>query len=144
MIDLLECFEQVFPVSFVRAILLGDVAKRLDMGDAEDNIGEMQETAESALDAKEREIDMLKAELGRHKLATRTLTRFLIEKGVIQLSEIEDFIGQVDVEEGVIDRKTGIDAANHRFHIPAKAIPKGAFKKISKSKLPVVQDTSWV
>lgn len=105
-------------MGWARTLLLGNIGNRLDIADAEGEINRIQRSqqrAESALSGKEREISMLKDELGRQKLATQALTRFLIEKGIIAAVELADFISQVDAEDGVVDGKMTIDATTRRL-----------------------------
>jgi hypothetical protein len=122
-------------MGWARTLLLGDIGNRLDIADAENEINRIERSqlrAESALNAREREISMLKDELGRQKLATQALTRFLIEKGIIEASELADFISQVDAEDGVVDGKMTIDSATRRLQFEKKAIPDGVFRKMEK------------
>lgn len=119
-------------MGWARTLLLGDIGNRLDIADAENEINRIERSqlrAESALNAKEREISMLKDELGRQKLATQALTRFLIEKGIIEASELANFISQVDAEDGVIDGKMSINPATRRLQFEGKTVPDGAFRK---------------
>ena len=119
-------------MGWARTLLLGDIGNRLDIADAEGEINRIerqQMRAESALNAKEREIATLKDELGRQKLATQALTRFLIEKGIIEASELADFISQVDAEDGVIDGKMSVNPTTRRLQFQAKEIPDGVFRK---------------
>lgn len=120
-------------MGWARTLLLGDIGNRLDIADAEAEINRIERQqfrANSALDAKEREIASLKDELGRQKLATQALTRFLIEKGIIEAAELADFISQVDAEDGVTDGKMSIDPSTRRLRFERKEIPDGAFRKI--------------
>lgn len=120
-------------MGWARTLLLGDIGNRLDIADAEGEINRIERQqlrAAGVLNEKEREISMLKDELGRQKLATQALTRFLIEKGIIAASELADFISQVDAEDGVIDGKMTIDSATRRLQFERKTIPEGAFRKI--------------
>lgn len=119
-------------MGWARTLLLGDIGNRLDIADAESEINRIERKqlhAESALNAKEREIAMLKDELGRQKLAIQALTRFLIEKGIIETSGLADFISQVDAEDGVSDGKMTIDPTTRRLQFQAKEIPDGTFRK---------------
>ena len=49
------------------------------------------------------EIHRLKLQNGELRLAVVALTRFLIERGVVNESELEAFIRQIDAEDGKID-----------------------------------------
>jgi hypothetical protein len=120
-------------MGWARTLLLGDIGNRLDIADAEGEINRIdrqQMRAASALNEKEREISTLKDELGRQKLATQALTRFLIEKGIVEASELADFISQVDAEDGVVDGKMTINPTTRRLQFEKKTIPDGAFRKI--------------
>ena len=120
-------------MGWARTLLLGDIGNRLDIADAEVEINRIQrrqQSAEGALNAKEREITTLKDELGRQKLATQALTRFLIEKGIIEAADLADFISQIDAEDGLVDGKMSIDPATRRLQFQKKEIPDGVFRKI--------------
>lgn len=120
-------------MGWARTLLLGDIGNRLDIADAEGEINRIERQqlrAESALNAKEREITSLQDELFRQKLATQALTRFLIEKGIIEAAELADFISQVDAEDGVIDGKMSVNPATRRLQFQHKELPDGAFRKI--------------
>jgi hypothetical protein len=49
------------------------------------------------------EIDRLKRQNGELRLAVVALTRFLIERGVVNQSELEAFIREIDAEDGKMD-----------------------------------------
>lgn len=119
-------------MGWARTLLLGDIGNRLDIADAENEINRIERSqlrAKRTLDAKTQEISMLKEELGRQKLATQALTRFLVEKGIIKAAELADFISLVDAEDGVIDGKMSIDPATRRLQFQKKEITDGAFRK---------------
>lgn len=122
-------------MGWARTLLLGDIGNRLDIADAEASIESLQRTqqrATNALQAKEREVSVLKDELGRQKLAIQALTRFLVEKQVITAGELEDFIAEIDAEDGVVDGKMEIDSTSRRLLFPKKEIAKGTFRKIDE------------
>lgn len=113
-------------------MLLGDIGNRLDIADAEAHIERLRQANERTgreLQSRERELEMLKGELGRQKLATQALTRFLIEKGVVAAAELDDFISQIDAEDGVIDGKMELDATTRRLCFPGKKGSPGVFRK---------------
>ncbi|MEO5917626.1 MAG: hypothetical protein ABIS50_25575 [Luteolibacter sp.] len=119
-------------MGWARTLLLGDIGNRLDIADAEEDINRIQRTqqrAENALQSKEREIAMLKDELGRQKLAIQALTRFLIEKGIIASTELDNFIALIDAEDGAVDGKMELDPASRRLRFPEKKVPDGTFRK---------------
>jgi hypothetical protein len=68
--------------------------------------------------------------MGRQKLAIQALTRFLIEKGMVNAAEFADFIAQIDAEDGVVDGRMEIDSVTRRLRFPAKEIADGTFKKL--------------
>ena len=99
-------------------MLLGDIGNRLDIADAEREISLVRSSqARSArnLHAREIQISALRDELGRQKLAIQALTRFLVERNVISRSELDDFIAEVDAEDGVIDGKMSLDPVKKRL-----------------------------
>ena len=115
----------------MRTLLLGDIGNRMDIADAENQIAfleKRQKLASQALTSKELKISVLQAELERQRLATTALSRFLIEKGVIEEVELEEFIQEVDAEDGVIDGKLAIDPNSRRLVIKP-AIPEGVYRK---------------
>lgn len=119
-------------MGWARTLLLGDIGNRLDIADAEKNIKRMQvaqRKAKSVIKSKEHTIVALKDELGRQKLAIQALTRFLIEKEVIDSEELSDFITKIDAEDGVIDGKMEIETGTRRLIFSQKEVPAGTFKK---------------
>ena len=119
-------------MGWARTLLLGDIGNRLDIADAEENIRRMetaQRSAKTALKSKENAIATLKDELGRQKLAIQALTRFLIEKKVIDSEGLADFIAQIDAEDGVVDGKMEIETGTRRLVFSKKEIPPGTFRK---------------
>ncbi len=118
-------------MGWARTLLLGDIGNRLDIADTEESIRRMQASqraAKSVLKTKDQKIENLKAELGRQKLAIQALTRFLIEKEIIDSEGLANFIAQIDAEDGVIDGKMEIDAGTRRL-IFSKKVPPGTFRK---------------
>ncbi|MDA7519351.1 hypothetical protein N9932_00575 [bacterium] len=114
----------------MRTLLLGDIGNRMDIADAENQIAfleKRQKLATRALTKKEVKISVLQAELERQRLATTALSRFLIEKGVIEETELEEFIREVDAEDGVVDGKLAIEPNSRRL-IFKPAIPEGTFR----------------
>ena len=49
------------------------------------------------------EIDRLKRQNGELRLAVVALTRFLIQRGVVNEGELEVFIQEIDAEDGKVD-----------------------------------------
>lgn len=110
----------------MRTLLLGDIGNRLDIQDTEREINAVRRSlslAEMEQGAREREVTLLKEELAQMKLATQALTRFLVEKGVVNQAELDAFIVEVDGEDGVIDGKMTLDVERRclRFQPPEKA-----------------------
>lgn len=96
----------------MRTLLLGDIGNRLDIADAENEIAALrarQRTAVNKAGSNERVILALRDELGRQKLAIAALTRFLIAKGLVSGAELEEFIREVDAEDGELDGKMQIE-----------------------------------
>lgn len=122
-------------MGWARTLLLGDIGNRLDIADAEKNIRAMrasQQSATRALKSKEQTIRQLKDELGRQNLAIQALTRFLIEKDMINEAELDDFIAEIDAEDGVIDGKLAIQPGTRRLVFEKKEIPAGTFRKVDE------------
>jgi multidrug resistance efflux pump len=120
-------------MGWARTLLLGDIGNRLDIADAEAGIASLQrahDRADRELESRERDITVLKQELGRQKLAIQALTRFLIEKGVVATAELDDFIAQIDAEDGVVDGRMELDSHTGRLRFPEKHIPDGTFRKM--------------
>jgi hypothetical protein len=120
-------------MGWARTLLLGDIGNRLDIADAEAGIASLQrahDRAERELGSRERDIIVLKQELGRQKLAIQALTRFLIEKGVVATAELDDFIAQIDAEDGVVDGRMELDSRTGRLRFPEKKVPDGTFRKM--------------
>lgn len=95
-------------MGWMRTLLLGDIGNRLDIADAEDQIGLLktqQRQSRQRLVQKELTIGELRGELAQQKLAVQALTRFLVKKGIVAAEELDDFIQEVDAEDGVIDGK---------------------------------------
>ena len=112
-------------MGWARTFLLGDIGNRLDIADAEEGIAPLQRAhgrAERELASRERDITVLKQELGRQKLAIQALTRFLIEKGVVATAELDDFIAQIDAEDGVADGRMELDSHTGRLRFPEKKV----------------------
>ena len=110
-------------MGWMRTLLLGDIGNRLDIADAEADIERLRranERAGLALRSSESEMEMLRNELGRQKLAVQALTRFLIDKGVVAAAELEEFIARIDAEDGVVDGKMELQPAKRRLVVPEK------------------------
>lgn len=121
-------------MGWMRTLLLGDIGNRLDIEDTERDLAGLRrkhEHGQKKLAAKERELDVLRDEVARLKLATHALTRFLIKQGTVDADALADFIAEVDSEDRVIDGKLTIDTASQRLRFAEKVtIPEGTFKKI--------------
>ena len=117
----------------MRTLLLGDIGNRLDIEDAERSISALnrnQQKTVKNLHARDREISQLKGELEQQKLAIQALSRFLVEKKIVDEKELQEFIEVVDAEDGVVDGKMTIDTSDkpRLVFLPEKKIPKGTFK----------------
>jgi len=119
-------------MGWMRTLLLGDIGNRLDIADTEKDITAIRASQNKTvqnLHARDKKIELLELELGQQKLAIQALTRFLIEKEMIDDTELDSFIEQVDAEDGVIDGKIDIDSSSRRLIFTAtKKIEKGTFK----------------
>ncbi len=105
-------------MGWMRTLLLGDIGNRLDIADAEREIALVRSSqARNAqkLQSREGQIKALQDELGRQKLAVQALTRFLVARNVISQSELDDFIKEVDAEDGVIDGKMSLNPIKKRL-----------------------------
>ena len=119
-------------MGWMRTLLLGDIGNRLDIADTERNIEQLrrdQQMSSRILNTKERTISSLLNDLAKQKLAIQALTRFLVEKDLISEDEFDDFIAEVDAEDGVLDGKMSIEPSTRRLVFPEKKIPDGTFKK---------------
>ncbi len=99
-------------MGWMRTLLLGDIGNRLDIADAEDSINllvDHQRQTASKLKTKDLRIDQMIAELARQKLAIQAPTRFLVHKEIVSEEELNDFIQEVDAEDGVLDGKMTLD-----------------------------------
>jgi hypothetical protein len=125
-------------MGWMRTILLGDIGNRMDIADAEDEITSLkrrqaQQARKQA--SKESHIEHLKSELEKQRLATTTLSRFLIEKGIIKAEELDDFIKVVDAEDGVIDGKLALETTKlengpiRKRLILKDGLPDGIYRK---------------
>jgi hypothetical protein len=119
-------------MGWMRTILLGDIGNRLDIADAEREISAVRAAhnkSVSGLRSRDQQIDAMRDEIGRQKLAIQALTRFLVDRKIVSASELDDFIREVDAEDGVVDGKMSIDPVNKRLVFPKKDIEGGTFKK---------------
>lgn len=120
-------------MGWMRTMLLGDIGNRLDIQDAENDISTLRSHAASAARATGNQvatIARLEGELARQKLAVTALTRFLIAKGVVSESELQEFIHDVDFEDGVVDGKLKIETVDGRPRLMRHQIPPGASRKV--------------
>jgi hypothetical protein len=113
------------PMGWMRTLLLGDIGNRLDIEDTERDIALMRRAntrLKSSMAYKEARINRLEQELGRQKLAIEALTRFLIAKEVIEETDLEAFISEVDAEDGKVDGRLSIDPDDGRLklNVPGK------------------------
>lgn len=110
-------------MGWMRTILLGDVGNRLDIADTEREIAGLRQQQRASLSrqvGKEQKVLQLQDELARQKLAIQALTRFLISKNLIQQSELDDFIREVDAEDGKLDGKMELDSKSVRLRFPKR------------------------
>ena len=105
-------------MGWMRTILLGDIGNRLDIADTEVDLAKVksrQKMAERKLAAKDLDLETLKSHVARQQLAIEALTRFLVEKKVIDQDELDAFVKEVDAEDGVIDGKLTLDPVKRRL-----------------------------
>lgn len=105
-------------MGWMRTILLGDIGNRLDIEDAENSINlvaNQQRQTAAQLKDKDILIERLNNELAQQRLAIQALTRFLVQKEIVSESELNDFIQEVDAEDGVIDGKMTLDPQKVRL-----------------------------
>ena len=98
-------------MGWMRTLLLGDIGNRLDIADAEREIAALRRQnrqSRSGVGRNERLLVAMRDELGRHKLALTALTRFLVAKGLATEEELDEFIREVDAEDGELDGKLPI------------------------------------
>ena len=101
-------------MGWMRTLLLGDIGNRLDIADAERSVSALRENQQKTvrnLHARDQQIEILRDEVGRQKLAIQALTRFLVQKDLIREEELQEFIEEVDAEDGVVDGKMSIDTS---------------------------------
>jgi hypothetical protein len=125
-------------MGWMRTILLGDIGNRMDIADAEDQISFLQkrQSQQARLQiSKQSHIEHLRSELEKQRLATTTLSRFLIEKEIISAEELDDFIKVVDAEDGVIDGKLALETTKlkngpiRKRLILKEGLPDGIYRK---------------
>jgi hypothetical protein len=119
-------------MGWMRTLLLGDIGNRLDIADAETEIAAVRAAhAKSVgkLNSRDRQIDAMRDEIGRQKLAIQALTRFLVAKEIISPVELAEFIREVDAEDGLVDGRMSIDPVNGRLVFPGNKPSAGAFGK---------------
>lgn len=87
-------------------LLLGDLSQSFSIDEQRTAI-RAQARKQSATNLKlydaSTEIDRLKRQNGELRLAVVALTRFLIQRGVVNEGELEAFVRQIDAEDGKID-----------------------------------------
>ncbi|MDF1753239.1 MAG: hypothetical protein P1U89_10725 [Verrucomicrobiales bacterium] len=66
-----------------------------------------------------KEVKTLRNESEKQKLAIEALTRFLVEEKIVDQRKLEDFIVDVDAEDGIVDGKLAIDPTNGRLQLNA-------------------------
>ena len=110
-------------MGWMRTILLGDIGNRLDVQDAERDIQKLnttQNAVRKSSSKNELEIIRLKDEVARHKLSIEALTRFLVTQGIIKEQQLDEFIKEVDAQDGVIDGKMELDEKKIRLKVTKK------------------------
>lgn len=101
-------------MGWLRQILLGDLGQSIDIQETATAV----EAQRAALDRRRQELAALEIRTERLHLAVTALSRFLVSKGVIDPTELEAFIRQVDAEDGKIDGKLAAEAPMSRSRFP--------------------------
>lgn len=95
-------------MSWLKHVLLGDFGQSIDILDAKETI-KQQARSQAAQGRRtamaDAEIARLKRESRQLHLAVTSLSRFMIEKGLIDPGELGDFIDQIDASDGKVDGK---------------------------------------
>ncbi len=102
-------------MGWMRTVLLGDFGTRLDLTDAEGEIKKLKGEQRRALFSKNRQVKTLQDELARQKLAIQALTRFLIVKKMVDQDELDEFIKEVDGEDGSYDGMMHVSSHTNRL-----------------------------
>jgi len=71
--------------------------------------------AECKLAEKDLRIKELTLNTAQQKLAIEALTRFLIEKSLIDQDELDSFIQEVDAEDGIVDGKLSLNSGKRQL-----------------------------
>jgi hypothetical protein len=93
-------------MGFLSHILLGDFGQSLDIEKTRSEVKEqaMQQARNTSnLFNASMEIDRLKRQNGELRLAVVALTRFLVERGVVNQGDLEAFVHKIDAEDGSLD-----------------------------------------
>ncbi|RYD63160.1 MAG: hypothetical protein EOP83_12845 [Verrucomicrobiaceae bacterium] len=92
-------------------LLLGDLSQSFSIDEQRSAI-RAQARKQSATNLRMHDasmaMDRLKRQNGELRLAVVALTRFLIERGVVNESELEAFIRKIDAEDGKMDGSLAI------------------------------------
>lgn len=120
-------------MGWMRTILLGDIGNRLDIADTEEAINKVarqHRTTAKKLKDKEVQVSQLTSELAQQKLAIQALTRFLVSKEIISEDELNEFIKEVDAEDGVIDGKMTLNPEKSKLVYRKPKPGDGQFGKV--------------
>ena len=101
-------------------LLLGEVGNHLkdrENRQEVDTLAQAQEKTRTAQSSQSREVVMLRGQVERQRLAIEALTRYLVNSGVVDEAKLEDFIKEVDAEDGVIDGKLALDPRTARLKL---------------------------
>lgn len=113
-------FEDDLGMGWLRTLLLGDVGNRLDIEDAERTLARVkrrQAQASASIVSSSAQIAALREELGRQKLAVEALSRFLVSRGIVDERELDEFIQDVDAEDGAVDGKLAFEGSTGRLKL---------------------------
>lgn len=98
-------------------LLLGDAGTQLDVNASKRRVEDLAAQARARnVDVQSLEIQVshLEKELAQVRLAAQGLTRFLIEKGVVEEAELADFVREVDAEDGLVDGQLRLDPKSRK------------------------------
>jgi hypothetical protein len=113
----------------MRTLLLGDIGNRLDIEDAEREILRLKARQDGSTKAQASRIVRLERELAEQRLATQALTRFLVERGIVDEAELGEFIREVDAEDGAVDGRLTVNPTSRKLQFPQRRIDPGTFRK---------------
>jgi len=115
-------------MGWIQTLLLGELSDSGDCSTSSTNQNKIISGRSSKrriaqqMQEKDKEIEFLKNELGRQKLAIQALTRYLIENTTVNEVEFNQFIYEVDKEDGIVDGKLNIDPTTRKLKFSNKKV----------------------